>query len=154
STISGLIGDASVVAVSLSGGLDSFAVLDAVSRQASRERRLVAVVGDLVDDQGRSSAALAQSWIDRAGIDCELQIVPGNHREPIQWRPQGPCFAAHAELASAISVAAAAADATILLTGDGSDELLGAPRFLLASLPGLRSRARYARDTALASKEG
>jgi hypothetical protein len=136
-SISDEIGPASVVAVALSGGLDSLAVLYYASQQCQVEgRRLIAVTADLVDDAGNSSAAVVRQLIDQLGFCCELRVVEWNEREAKTlpkpaWHPDGPLAHAMPGLCKALRDRASEAGAHVMLSGSGADELLGAVRFLL-----------------------
>ncbi len=130
------IGNASAVAVALSGGLDSTAVLFHAHELCQREgRRLVALTVDLEDDAGRSSAIVAQRLIEALHLHCELHVIR-NEADPSTplpdpcWHPGGPRNDAMPRLNRAIADVAATAGAEVLLSGDGADELLGAVRYL------------------------
>src|SRR5579875_208155 len=147
------MGGASVVAVALSGGLDSTAVLFHAHELCQREgRRLLALTIDLTDDAGRSCAVVARQLIDALGISCELHII----REEIApylplpepyWHPAGPRNDAMPRLNRAVADVAATAGAEVLLSGDGADELLGAVRYLFPQL--LRAQKWHAASSYL-----
>lgn len=123
------------VAVSVSGGLDSLAVLVEAARIAAADgRRVLAAVTDLTDDSGRSSVPVARRLIDAAGLhDIALHVCAADERptgQPI-WRPQGPDFDALPLINRRLAERVAEAGATVVLGGNGADEVLGAVRYLL-----------------------
>jgi asparagine synthetase B (glutamine-hydrolysing) len=127
------MGASDPVAVTVSGGLDSLAVLwhaGALCRQQGR--RLVAIVADLVDDRGVSSADVVRRLVSTLGLSCELEVLPEDDTSPSAapaWSPVGPRFDAMPDVCRRISDRAAARGAAVLLTGRGSDELLMCSRF-------------------------
>ncbi len=152
------ISDAGVVAVAVSGGLDSTAVLFHTHELCQREgRRLLAVTIDLTDDTGQSSAIIARQLVEALRLSCELHIVKedrANASPPLleaSWHPGGPRNDAMPHLNRALADVAANAGAEVVLSGDGADELLGAARYLFPQL--LRARQwhtafSYLRDLA------
>jgi asparagine synthase (glutamine-hydrolysing) len=70
------IGDAPAVAVALSGGLDSTAVLLHAHKLSQRDGRgLIAITANIQDDQGRSSATVAQELLDALDLRCAFSVV-------------------------------------------------------------------------------
>jgi asparagine synthetase B (glutamine-hydrolysing) len=142
------VGNASTIAVSLSGGLDSTAVLYHTSK-VCQGRRLLAITSDLQDDCGVSCATIAQQLVEDLSISCELHIVESTPEAYSQfpeatWNANGPRNDAMPRLNRAIADIAATSGAEVLLTGSGADELLGAVRYLLSHL----IRARHWHDVA------
>lgn len=143
-SVADCIGDAPVVAVALSGGLDSTAVLLHTHELCQNEgRRLIAITANIRDDRGQSSAIVAQRLIDVLHLRCEFSVVEdvANASPPLPapcWHPGGPRMDAMPRLNRAIADRAMDSGAEVLLSGDGADELLGAVRYL--TLPLLRSR--------------
>lgn len=139
-SVSTCMGDASVIAVALSGGLDSTAVLFHAHELCQREgRRLLALTIDLQDDAGRSCAVVAQQLIDALGLSCELDVIKGGVDPSLSlpepdWHPAGPRNDAMPRLNRALADVAANAGAEVVLSGDGADELLGAVRYLFPQL--------------------
>ncbi len=139
------------VAIALSGGLDSAAILAAVSEVApDRLETGVAVTVDLVSDAGRSAAAEARGLIAAIAPGCR-HVVTAADGEPaaLRWDPLGPTLNAASSAHVALCQAAQRHDADLLLVGDGADELLGAPKFLTRDLLGQRrwrALARYLGD--------
>lgn len=145
--VSELIDGHHVVAVSYSGGLDSFAVLrEAAAQCAASGRRCIAVTADLIDDSGQSAGAAANALLRAFDIRAHHVIVPECADEGFpRWSGRGPRMEAMPKLTRAISNAAFAQGASLLLLGTGSDGLLGAPRYLLAKRR-LAGRPRYLLD--------
>jgi asparagine synthetase B (glutamine-hydrolysing) len=153
-SIATCIDNASTVAVALSGGLDSLAVLWHTQAICERDgRHLVAVTADLQDDTGQSSLISARHLIEALQINCELISVGGiadrdAFPEPV-WHPAGPRNDAMPRLNRAMADRASRYGAEVLLSGNGADELLGTVRYLLLSFlhAGRWSAARsYLRD--------
>jgi asparagine synthase (glutamine-hydrolysing) len=129
------VGDASVVAVSFSGGLDSLAILKETSKYCSLSgRRCVAITADVRDDCGDGAFETAQCLIHDLRLNCEhVRIAPEAAVNPPLWTPVGPRLEAMPNLVRAISDVARMAGAQIILSGDGADELLGTPRYLIGA---------------------
>ncbi len=154
-SVAACLGDSEIVAVAFSGGLDSLAVLyhcDALCRREGRQ--LVAIVDEMLDDQGVPASELARSVIEAFAIDCELHVVETDPRRlpPPDWSPSGPRQEALPRAFDALVERVDTLGAGVLLTGSGADELLQASPFLTAAQ--LRARRwqaawRYAADEAL-----
>jgi len=135
-SVASCMGDASVVAVALSGGLDSTVVLFHAHELCRREgHRLLAMTIDLMDDSGRSCAVVARQLIESLGLSCELHVIkdvidPSLPLPEPCWHSAGPRNDAMPRFNRAIADVAATAGAEVLLSGDGADELLGAVRYL------------------------
>lgn len=133
------IGDAATVAVALSGGLDSLAVLYHASKLCLRDgRRLVAVTTDLPDDTGHRCIPVVQQVVRDLSLSCEFHHVTAEASIDATWHARGPRTDAMPRFNRAMADTAQAADADVLLTGSGADELLGSVRYLTPHL--LRSR--------------
>jgi asparagine synthase (glutamine-hydrolysing) len=151
-------GDADTVAVLFSGGLDSAAVLHALATAPdSADRRIVAITVDQLADDGTRTALAASTLLSHFGIDCDHYLVDGDQESwnglaaPV-WNPVRPRLDPAPAVLDQVTAVAAAAGATVLLTGDGADELLDTPKFLLPVLLGSRrpgAAARYLARTAL-----
>lgn len=148
-SIAHVIGDAGIVGVQLSGGLDSLAVLLGLGRVAP-ERRIVCYTLDLVDDRGGRTGHTVPELLRGLGVDAELRIVtPPDSAAPTRWSPAGPRLEALPGGTAEVSRIAGADGVDVLLSGDGADELLGTPRFagaLVARSRGSRAAVRYMRD--------
>jgi hypothetical protein len=135
------IGDAGVVAVMWSGGLDSTSVLvhaDALCRRDGR--RLLALVWNLDDQFGVPTGQLAHRQLAALDIRCELRVMPVDWRrlpEP-DWTPAGVRLDYYTRLHRAMIDLAVAEGAGVLLTGVGGDEVLAAWQFMTPQL--LRGR--------------
>lgn len=137
-SIRACVGDASTIAVALSGGLDSTAVLYHASK-VCQDRRLIAITSDLQDDRGVSCASVAQHLVESLSVPCELRILastPEAYRQfpEAEWNAHGPRNDAMPRLNRAMADIAETCGAEVLLTGSGADELLGAVRYLLPFL--------------------
>ncbi|HWE91877.1 MAG TPA: asparagine synthase C-terminal domain-containing protein [Pseudonocardiaceae bacterium] len=150
-----LCADAMAVGVSLSGGLDSLAVLAHVLALRPR-RRVLAFVVDLVDDTGRSAADAVRRLL--ADLDVtdhvRLAIVDPEHCATApDWSPHGPRLDALPVVNASVARLAREAGAEVLLSGDGADELLAVPRFATAQVLrrfGILGARRYLADMAAA----
>lgn len=148
------IGNANGVAVFLSGGIDSAAVLiHAAPLCARRGVKLIAITADLESDNGELTSELATSLIEGTGIDVEHHIVAasghGKNHVPV-WSPIGPRLDAMPELNHSMASLARKAGAQVILTGSGADELLGTARYTLTDLVKAR-RYRAARRYAISA---
>ncbi|WP_173513742.1 asparagine synthase-related protein [Sinorhizobium psoraleae] len=139
----------STIAVQTSGGLDSLAVLYHTCRLFP-DRRVISVCGDVLDDNGTSTLAVVQQLIKSLRLTCELVAV---HRKDWTrwpaWSPHGPFRTASPEAHMAMVACAKRLGATTLLSGDGSDELVAAHRFMTKEIGqqlGLRAALQYLRD--------
>lgn len=122
------------VAVSFSGGLDSFAVLIEAARIAAQDgRRVVIAVADLTDDAGGSNVPIARRLVAAAGLDdLELYVSSTGDmpRQRPEWRPDAPALDALPLANRYLAEQAADRGATVMLGGNGADEILGAVRYL------------------------
>jgi asparagine synthetase B (glutamine-hydrolysing) len=126
------IGDHDRVAVALSGGLDSVALLDRVARLCRRAGRgLVAVTMGVTDDLGRRPAAIAAQALEFLRISADHVVVdaaPSRYPEP-PWSVQGPRFDAWPRYHAAMVAEAQSSGAGVLLHGSGADQFLGSVPF-------------------------
>ncbi|MDF2709279.1 MAG: hypothetical protein K0R62_4931 [Nonomuraea muscovyensis] len=143
--VSRSLGDAESAVVLLSGGMDSWAVFVQAWEQTQREgRRLGAVVWNLRDQFGKATASLVHRQLRAVGISCDLHVLPAEWRalpEP-RWSPLGPRHDYYTRLHQATVDHAHDIGATVVLSGQGGDEVLGAWNHLSASL----ARGRRWRD--------
>lgn len=150
-----LCGDASTIAVSLSGGLDSLAVLIHVLALRPR-RRVLAFVVELIDDCGVSAVASVRRLLGEFAITGQVHLSavdPGSCTMVPAWSPYGPRPDAMPVVNATVAGLAAQAGADILLSGDGADELLAVPRFAAIDMLrrfGVRGARWYLRDATLA----
>lgn len=144
-----LTADAEIIGVALSGGLDSLATL---VHAASTGRRVIAFTIDMTDDQGQSTVTVVRRLPTDLGLDhVEHEVISNADAMPAPWSPLGPRRDALPELNAAVSARAASLGVDILLSGDGSDELLGVPRYATSGIAwrhGLGAALRYAADVA------
>jgi hypothetical protein len=131
------MGDAGTVAVFFSGGLDSLAVLLQARAVARRQGgRVFAVTVDLLDDNRVPVSDVAHRLIAALAPDCELVLVgpdPDGLPEP-PWLPRGPHLRGLPRLNRAANEAAAAHGATVMLNGNGADELFMTRDYLALAL--------------------
>ncbi|WP_091461650.1 asparagine synthase-related protein [Micromonospora inyonensis] len=146
-----MCGDAEVVGVNFSGGLDSLAVLAAVCRLVPA-RRVVAFTVDLAADDGASTAAAAGALVAGFGLPVDLVVVEPDGAGPVPpWSPLGPRFDALPHVNARVNAAAVEAGCGVLLSGNGADELLAAGSFAAAEVAarwGARGARRYLADLA------
>lgn len=151
--VSELCDGADTVAVSLSGGLDSLAVLWHVLR-VTPPRRVIAFVVDLLDDSGMGAAAVVRRLLaDMDIVDrVEVRVVDlAACRVRPDWSPFGPRLDALPMVNATVASLATVAGAQVLLSGNGADELLAVPHYATAevvSRHGVRGALRYAGDMA------
>lgn len=128
------------VAVSISGGLDSLAVLVEATRVAAEDgRRVIGVVAALTDDAGVSNVPIVQRLAAAAGLEnIELHAIGAaeSPKERPIWRPQGPDLDALPLANRRLAELACERGATVMLGGNGADETLGAVRYLMGSYTG------------------
>ena len=143
------------IAVLMSGGLDSAAILHRLVRLVGGER-VVAVTADLTDDRGASSASVAAKLTAAIDPAVEIVVAEPDPATPARWSPVAPRLDAAPHHNDALLLAAARSGSTVVLTGNGGDEIFGAPRFLsghLAAAKQWRKLLSYAADTSLYSLE-
>lgn len=149
--ITELCGDAPTVGVSLSGGLDSMAVLVHVLALHPR-RQVIAFVADLVDDTGLRVVLLVNRLL--AGLDLADRVAvvavdPACCSIMPPWSPYGPRLDALPAVNATVAQLADERGVAVLLSGDGADELLAAPRFATMSVLrrfGFSGARRYLTD--------
>ncbi|WP_283133091.1 asparagine synthase-related protein [Rhizohabitans arisaemae] len=135
------IGEADVVAVMYSGGLDSTSVLVTAAEICRAEgRRLLAIVWNLDDQYGVPTGQLAHRQLKAMEVPCELKVMPVDWRslpEP-GWSPAGIRIDYYTRLHRAMVDLVAAEGAEVLLTGVGGDEVLAAWQFMTPDLVAAR----------------
>ncbi|MGH3679397.1 MAG: asparagine synthase-related protein [Natronosporangium sp.] len=148
-------GEAGTVAVALSGGVDSLAVLWHVLALLPA-RQVHAFTANLIDDGGVPAARLVDRQLDALGLSkrVRLHVVdPDRCVTAPGWSPYGPRMDALPSLNASIAQLAAQVGAEVLLSGNGADELLSTPRYAMvevAAVHGLRAARRYLADMARA----
>jgi asparagine synthase (glutamine-hydrolysing) len=139
------------VAVNLSGGLDSLAVLWHAVRLQPR-RRVVAYTADLVDDAGASASSVVRQLLTALDLVDKVEVVIVDPAQPLiepPWTPYGPRLEALPAVNATIAAHAEAAGAGVVLSGNGADELCAVPNFgvrHVATRHGWRAGAQYVRD--------
>lgn len=150
-SVRSLTADADTIGVALSGGLDSLATLLHVC-EVAEDRRVIAFTGDHRDDQGRSCVPVVRRLLSDLGLEDRVRLVvidPERHRAQPMWSPVGPRLDALPEVNAALSETADRLGVGMLLSGVGSDELLGVPRYATAQIArryGPGAAWRYLRD--------
>ncbi len=144
-------------AVLFSGGLDSAAVLLHASRHCSEQGRQppTVILIDMVDDTGVTAADVALPLLTALGLPESVHVLDAttatgwNHSNVAAWDPRGPSTIGAPHILDGVDQIAHEQGCDIVLTGDGSDELLGAPRMLGTALGRHPRRLlRYLRDAA------
>jgi asparagine synthetase B (glutamine-hydrolysing) len=128
--------EAETVGVTVSGGLDSAAVLYHANLVAtSRGNRLTSLVIPSIDDQGVENVPIARALVDRLAPKSSFHVVEVDHHIPeTSWDPVGPRLDAIPAGRGAANRLADRLGIDVILTGLGSDELLGSPRYLFSHL--------------------
>ncbi|MFF3863999.1 asparagine synthase-related protein [Streptomyces sp. NPDC002209] len=150
-SVRSLTAEAETIGVAFSGGLDSLATLLHVCETAG-PRRVIAFTGDHRDDQGQSCVPVVERLLRDLGLADRVQLVvidPQRHRMEPTWSPTGPRLDALPEVNAALSDMADYLGVSVLLSGVGSDELLGIPRYATAQIAqhhGPRAAWRYLSD--------
>lgn len=134
--VASCLGSCPTVAVAFSGGLDSLAVLQQAAKLCQKtDRRCIAITANLRDDSGGDAATTAAQLIDTLQLKCKhIVLDPKSAHSPPTWSFAGPRLEAIPNVARAISDLAAGAGAGVLITGNGADGVLGAPRYLTGPL--------------------
>lgn len=150
-TVEELIAGHDAVAVRVSGGMDSAAVLSSLARIASADIQLTAIVTEAITDSGERASDQASRIVrtvfrDQARV--EIVVLPRSRVAAPAWSTVGPRLEAAPGRNAAAIVAAADAGTTLMLSGDGADELLTTPAFLGRRLAqvGVLNLLRYLRD--------
>ncbi|MBS2531591.1 hypothetical protein KGQ20_02270 [Catenulispora sp. NF23] len=128
------MGDHERIGISVSGGLDSLAVLIEAARIADQDgRRIVAVMAEMTDDAGLSNVPVVRRLLAASGLgNIELHITAARDTptsEP-DWHPEGPNLAALPSVKRSLLEKAADHGATVAIGGSGADELLGTVRYM------------------------
>ena len=131
------MGDHEHVGVSISGGLDSFAVLIEAARIAAEDgRRVIAVMAEMTDDAGNSNVPVVRRLLATSSLrNIELHITgladcPAG--EP-DWHLEGPNLDALPSVNRSLMEKARDNGATVVMGGNGADELLGTVRYMFGA---------------------
>ncbi|HEU0089047.1 MAG TPA: asparagine synthase-related protein [Pseudonocardiaceae bacterium] len=140
------------LAVAASGGLACAALLGVTAELCRRsDRRLLVVTLDLTDDLGRRNPPTVAQLMEQLGVPGELVVVdarPSRWPDP-PWTPHGPRVETWPRYQVGLARCAQDRGATLLLHGQGADQLLQAPPYLGTELVGdrdWRSLQQYRRD--------
>jgi tRNA(Ile)-lysidine synthase TilS/MesJ len=138
SVINSLLGSYSSIALSVSGGLDSTAVLnELVKKCRERDVKLHLLTTDLVGDNAVFSAPFVNRIAREMAADVVVhRIVPqtgGERKEPYLWSPSGPRFDFSPHLNDAMVDEAMSLGAEAIFTGAGAEQLIGTVRYALGS---------------------
>ena len=140
---------AETVGISLSGGLDSAAVLWHVLKLRPK-RRIVVFVVDLTDDAGVLTSTMARRILCDLNANAELIVVdPSQVQDWPTWSDIGPRLDALPRLNNVVASKALADGIDVLLSGNGADELLAVPSFATPEVArrwGLRGLRQYLTD--------
>lgn len=135
--VSRAMGNAPTCALFYSGGLDSFALaVEAAAQCRAQGRKLIPIIWNMTDQTGAStiSVALPQlkaigEWLKPVVLDAGLTSIP----EP-EWSSCGPRTDWNGPLRRRTEEIAASLGATVLLSGEGGDEVFSAWNFATRSL--------------------
>jgi len=136
-SIEGCISTHEVIGVSLSGGLDSLAVLTEACKIArTDDRKIIAITAEMTDDQGKSNVPIIERLLADFGLQSDLHVSSTDQlpRGTVNWDRAGPRLDALPTVNLALSELAADAGCTLLLGGNGADEVLGTGRYLFRNL--------------------
>lgn len=145
------VGEADTLAVAVSGGIDSLAVLWHLFT-LEPARRVHAFTANLIDDGGIPAATVVTDQLDALGLSKRVQlhvVDPDRCVATPGWSPYGPRMDALPAVNATIAHLAAEVGADVLLSGSGADELLSVPRYgvvEVAAAHGLRAARRYLAD--------
>lgn len=156
-TIGTALGGSSAASISLSGGLDSLAVLATLRRQHP-SLELSAIVIDLVDDRGERLVENVRATLHGLGIDVPVVSVDPSTPPTVRanWSPSGPAFDALRDLNRVVSDTAQELGAQVLFTGNGADESIATTRFMLGRMiihASVSAAVSYSRDSLFFSAE-
>jgi hypothetical protein len=159
-TVEDLVSPYSSVALSISGGLDSAAVLVHLHEIcASKNIELHLITAELTGDDGETNIHHIERLLKGIGIDQPVHRIeahPKDNGKQYFWSPRGPRLDSSAAVNDAMVDTAMGLGAPAVFTGAGSDELTGTVRYMLGSF---LARGRldlfrsYWRDTISISKQ-
>lgn len=132
-TVEELVAGHDAIAVRVSGGMDSAAVLSSLARIASADVHVTAFVTEAVADSGERASEQASRIVRSVFRDkarAEIVVLPRSNVAAPAWSAVGPRLEGAPGRNAAAIAAAADVGATLILSGDGADELLTTPAFL------------------------
>lgn len=137
------MGEHEHVGISVSGGLDSFAVLIEAARTATKDgRHVIAVMAEMTDDAGNSNVPVVRRLLAAPELrDIELHITALEDSpagEP-DWHPEGPNLDALPSVNRSLMEKARDNGATVVMGGNGADELLGTVRYMFGAFTSARN---------------
>lgn len=151
-TTKDLVAGHDTVAVRVSGGMDSAAVLSSLARIASHDIHVTAIVTEAIADSGARASEQAARILRAVFPDtarADIIVLPGSKVATPPWSAIGPRLEASPGRNAAAITSALEVGATVVLSGDGADELLTTPAFMggrLARTDGIFSLLRYLLD--------
>ncbi|MGY0390530.1 asparagine synthase-related protein [Nocardioides sp. WG-D5] len=151
-TVEELVAGHGAVAVRVSGGMDSAAVLSSLARVASSDVQVTALVTEAIADSGERASEQASRIVRSIFQDearAKIVVLPRSKIATPAWSAVGPRLEAAPARNAAAVTAAAEVGATLILSGDGADELLTTPAFLgrrIARAGAASSLLRYLGD--------
>ncbi len=136
------MGDHERIGISVSGGLDSLAVLIEAARIADMDgRRIIAVMAEMTDDAGNSNVPVVRRLLAASGLrNIGLHITATGESpagEP-DWHLEGPNLDALPSVNRSLLEKAEDNGATVVMGGNGADELLGTVRYMFGALTAAR----------------
>ncbi len=159
-TVEDLVSPYPSVALSISGGLDSAAVLVHLHEIcASKNIELHLITAELTGDDGETNIQHIDRLLKGVGIDQPVHRIdahPEGNDKQYFWSPRGPRLDSSAAVNDAMVDTAMGLGAQAVFTGAGSDELTCVVRYMLGSfLAGGRFDLFrcYWRDTISISKQ-
>jgi hypothetical protein len=131
------MGEHEHIGISVSGGLDSFAVLIETARTAAKDgRHVIAVIAEMTDDAGNSNVPVARHLLAASDLrNVELHIA-GSEDNPTgepDWHLEGPNLDALPSVNRSLLEKARDNGATVVMGGNGADELLGTVRYMFGA---------------------
>lgn len=135
--IAELVSPFSSVAISISGGLDSAAVLVHLAEMCKASgTELHLLTAELLGDDSSTNIHHIERILDGLGIDAPVHRI-GAHGDADRrgqryfWSPSGPRLDSSPDVNDALVDKAGSLGAQAVFTGAGSDELIGVVRYML-----------------------
>ncbi|MFI5708988.1 asparagine synthase-related protein [Kribbella sp. NPDC051620] len=137
SSVGDLVSPYSSVALSISGGLDSAAVLAHLHEIcADKGIQLHLITAELTGDDGATNIHHIDRLLKGVGVDQPVHRIeahPEDNGKQYFWSPRGPRLDSSAAVNDAMVDTAIGLGAQAVFTGAGSDELTGVVRYMLGS---------------------